>query len=52
MKQLSWADFDACVQVLTERYSGRSLNGVSSVLLRRVDGVFMRGGRGWSFFRF
>ena len=25
---------------------------VSSVLLRRVDGVFMRRGRGWSFFRF
>ena len=31
MKQLNWADFDACVQVLTERYSGRSLNGVFGI---------------------
>lgn len=31
MKQLNWADFDACVQVLTERHSGRSLNGVFGI---------------------
>ena len=31
MKQLSWADFDACVQVLTERFGDRSLNGVFGI---------------------
>ena len=31
MKQLNWADFDACVQVLTERHSGRSLNCVFGI---------------------
>ncbi|MDA7433831.1 phosphoribosyltransferase [Synechococcus sp. AH-601-P18] len=34
MKQLSWADFDACVQVLTQRYGDRSFDGHS------FDGVF------------
>ena len=31
MKQLNWADFDACVQVLTERYGGRSFKSVFGV---------------------
>jgi hypoxanthine phosphoribosyltransferase len=31
MKQLNWADFDDCVQVLTERYDGRSFNGVFGI---------------------
>ena len=31
MKQLSWADFDACVQVLTQRYGGRSFDGVFGI---------------------
>ena len=31
MKQLNWTDFDACVQVITERYGGRSFKGVFGV---------------------
>ena len=31
MKQLNWADFDVCVQLLTERYRGRSFKGVFGI---------------------
>ena len=31
MKKLSWADFDACVQVLTQRYGSRSFDGVFGI---------------------
>ena len=36
MKQLNWADFDACVQVLTERYGGRSFKGVYAVWVSKA----------------